>query len=332
MQNNFINKYYILWLKILLVFISFLVVLGGYTRLTDSGLSIMEWQVFKGFFPPLSLDQWQRLFNLYQQIPQFKNSNSFMDITSFKQIFWLEYFHRLVARMLGLIIIIPALYFIKFFFKEKRTFLIAIIILLLFQGFLGWFMVQSGFFQQVSVSHFRLAIHLFFAFLLFSIILQEYFSETKKIIRQKSTITIANLQKIFFILVVMQIIYGAFVAGQDAGLIYNQFPFMGDKIYPEEFLLASLKEKFLYDQASLQFLHRIFATILLLLISIIFMLEKKAKIKNIQTKIIFFLIIFQYLLGIATILTVVNTHIAVFHQFIALWIFGFAYCWAVKSY
>ena len=217
--NPKINNQLSIWLIIMFWTISMMIVVGGLTRLTDSGLSITKWQLFSGFLPPLNQSDWISYFNLYKQIPEFKLQNYNMNLEEFKIIFWWEWAHRFLGRLIGLIFLIPLIYFsfkIKF---SKLLSLYLIFFLICFQGFIGWYMVSSGLIDRVDVSHFRLSLHLSVAFIILSLILWNYL---------KINININILDKLnpiipflFLVLVFIQIIIGAFVSGMDAGKIYN---------------------------------------------------------------------------------------------------------------
>ena len=163
------------WLLIMFILISAMIVVGGLTRLTDSGLSITEWEFFKGFFPPINNDSWIAYFEAYKQIPEFKIQNYSMTLNEFKVIFWWEWAHRFFGRVIGLAFLIPLIFFsIKLGFKKLYNFYF-IFFLICFQGLLGWYMVQSGLVNNIDVSHFRLSVHLLFAFIILSLIYWNYF-------------------------------------------------------------------------------------------------------------------------------------------------------------
>ena len=340
MNKFFLSKsdlVYRYWLVTCMIFIAIIVVLGGYTRLTDSGLSITEWNLITGILPPLNNSEWELLFFKYRQIPQFELVSFTMDLEGFKEIFWLEYIHRLVARILGVIIIIPALFFF-FCFHKHKLFLIKVMLLVILQGCLGWFMVTSGLKDNVTVSHFRLAIHLILAFILFAIFTNHLFMMFYK----QKLFNKPNQNKLFiflirgiFILISVQVIYGAFVAGLDAGMIYNDFPLMGNSIYPPELFLVSISEMLLYNAATVQFIHRVLAYIICIF-SVILLLHVSVsnyhKIARIMIFFLIFLIFIQAILGIITILTIVNANFAVMHQFCGLILFAtiFTLCKRVK--
>ena len=160
------NKLYISWLITLISLIILMIIVGGLTRLTDSGLSITQWQLFSGFLPPLNNEDWIYYFNLYKQIPEYKLQNFAMTMNEFKIIFWWEWIHRFLGRIIGIATLIPLIYF-SFIFKIKDLINLYIIFFLIcLQGFIGWYMVSSGLVDRVDVSHYRLSIHLFVAFLI----------------------------------------------------------------------------------------------------------------------------------------------------------------------
>ncbi len=175
-ENKQIKNYLVFWLASMYWIISTMIIIGGLTRLTDSGLSITEWQLFSGFLPPLTESDWKNYFNLYKEIPEFKLHNYSMTLQEFKVIFWWEWIHRFLGRLLGISYMIPLFIFsFKIGFKKLMS-LYLIFFLICFQGFIGWYMVSSGLIDRVDVSHFRLSIHLIIAFLILSLILWNYFN------------------------------------------------------------------------------------------------------------------------------------------------------------
>ena len=178
--NTNIKNQLSLWLISMFWVISIMIVVGGLTRLTDSGLSITKWELFSGFLPPLNQSDWIIYFNLYQEIPEFKLQNFNMSIEEFKIIFWWEWIHRFLGRIIGLGFLIPLIYFS---FKIKISNLLNfyfIFLLICFQGFIGWYMVSSGLVDRIDVSHFRLSVHLLIAFLILSLIFWNYLKIRKK--------------------------------------------------------------------------------------------------------------------------------------------------------
>ena len=170
-ENKLVKKYISLWLIIMFLLVAIIIIVGGLTRLTDSGLSITEWQLFSGIFPPINDDDWTKYFNLYKKIPEFEIQNYSMTLSEFKVIFWWEYIHRILGRLIGISFILPLLYFThKVGFKNLIN-LYLIFLLICIQGFIGWFMVSSGLVDRVDVSHFRLSVHLLLAYIILSLIL-----------------------------------------------------------------------------------------------------------------------------------------------------------------
>ena len=216
-ENKLIKYQISSWLLFMFFLTAIMIIVGGLTRLTDSGLSITEWELFSGFFPPMSEQDWINYFDLYKTIPEFKLQNFSMTINEFKVIFWWEWIHRFLGRLIGLSFLIPLIYFT---FKVKfRSLLIFYIIffLICFQGFIGWYMVSSGLVNRVDVSHFRLSIHLSIAFIILSLIFWSYL-KLKINSNQQSQIN-PFIPLFFLILIFLQIIIGAFVSGMDAGKI-----------------------------------------------------------------------------------------------------------------
>ena len=181
--NKNYEKIFISWIITLILMIALIIVVGGLTRLTDSGLSITQWQLFSGVFPPFSESEWNYYFALYQKIPEFKLQNYSMTMNEFKVIFWWEWAHRFLGRIIGLSILLPLIFFSFKINKKKLISLYLIFILVCFQGFIGWYMVASGLIERVDVSHYRLSAHLFMAFLILSCLIWYYLNLKKKRIK-----------------------------------------------------------------------------------------------------------------------------------------------------
>ena len=236
-ENNHLNNQLKLWMLSLLVLVSLIILVGGLTRLTDSGLSITTWELFVGFFPPFSNEKWLEYFSLYKAIPEYSQQNYNMTLDEFKVIFWWEWGHRQLGRIIGLAVLLPMIYFsIKqgiWIIKKYGL----IFLLVCFQGFLGWYMVSSGLVERIDVSHYRLAIHLLTAFIILSIVYWQFLK-----LSSSANQTISNdlfIVKIFLFLLFLQLIIGAFVSGMDAGKIYNTWPLMGVNYFPDD---SSFKE------------------------------------------------------------------------------------------
>jgi cytochrome c oxidase assembly protein subunit 15 len=297
------------WLYTCALMILLMISIGGLTRLSDAGLSIVEWKPVTGFIPPLSQLDWDAEFIKYQTSPEYKLINSRMSLPEFKQIFWLEFIHRLAARLTGLVLCAPLLFFYlsgRLQFRENKSYLL-IPILLFAQGFMGWYMVKSGLKIDPHVSHFRLAAHLMLAVALYSFVVWKICSPRAQTMGPQETHKIlAGLRPrkaIVLALIYLQIFLGALVAGLDAGLIYNTFPLMGSQWIPAELYNS---HAILSDPACVQFLHRFLAYIVAILCLILGFGEK-----NIW---IILAILFQVATGIITLLYNVPIVVALLHQ------------------
>jgi len=309
--NNQISK----WLISMFWIISVMIVVGGLTRLTDSGLSITRWQLFSGFLPPFNNSEWNMYFDLYKEIPEFKLQNYDMSMHEFKVIFWWEWAHRFMGRLIGIAYLIPLIYFT---FKIKFIKLISlyfIFTLICFQGFIGWYMVSSGLIDRVDVSHFRLSIHLLMAFFILSLIFWNYLKINVKNNFQNNINIIFPIS--FLFLVFLQISIGAFVSGMDAGKIYNSWPLMGNSIFPDDNSISNLFRLSAFSDPSLvQFIHRKLAYLIglfyLFLLFYIYRNKKTHLYKSVN--ILGFFIILQIVLGIFTLLYGAQILIASMHQ------------------
>ena len=260
-SNSKINNLLSIWLSVMFWIVAIMIIVGGLTRLTDSGLSITEWQLFSGFLPPLNQNDWIMYFNLYKKIPEFELQNYNMSLNEFKVIFWWEWAHRFLGRLIGIGFLIPLIYFSTKIKISKLLNLYLIFFLICFQGFIGWYMVSSGLVDRVDVSHFRLSTHLLIAFLILSLIYWNYLKINKD--NNISDKIGLKLPLSFLILVFTQIAFGAFVSGMDAGKIYNSWPFMGDTYFPNDNNLSNLlKISALSDPSLVQFIHRNLAYII----------------------------------------------------------------------
>jgi len=304
-----------LWLISMFWIISVMIIVGGLTRLTDSGLSITEWELFSGFFPPLNDDEWLIYFNLYKKIPEFQLQNFDMNMQEFKIIFWWEWAHRFLGRLIGIGFLLPLIYFsFKLDFSKLLNFYL-IFFLICFQGFIGWYMVSSGLVERVDVSHFRLSIHLLIAFLILSLIFWNYLKI--KIDNKISNKLNPIIPFSFLFLVFIQIGIGAFVSGMDAGKIYNSWPLMGTSFFPNDNNIDDLFKISVFSEPSLvQFIHRNLAYIIGIFYFFIFLKVYKNKIHELyrSVNILGFFIILQIILGILTIIYGAQIYIASMHQ------------------
>ncbi len=312
-----INKLFLNWLIISLTMVFFIIMIGGLTRLTDSGLSITKWELFKGIIPPLDNASWEYYFEQYKEIPQYKLLNFDMSINEFKIIFYWEYFHRILARIIGLFFLIPLIFFI--FSKKINTQYLKIcsiiFLLILIQGVIGWFMVKSGLINDVTVSHYRLSIHLSTAFLIISSIFWLILNFKSKVYKSFFKFSYHNTPFIFLILLIyFQIILGAFVSGLDAGKVYQTWPMMGENYFPNDLIKINFFE---FDNHSLvQFYHRNLAYFLIFYILILsfFIFRKKQSYLYYPLLILLFIMILQITLGIYTLLSGLNIYLASAHQ------------------
>ncbi len=314
-ENQKIKKQLSFWLICMFFIIAIMIVVGGLTRLTDSGLSITKWQLFSGLIPPLSDNDWKLYFNLYKEIPEFKLQNYNMNLQEFKVIFWWEWVHRFLGRLIGISFLVPLVYF-SFKIKISKLYSFYLIFFLIcFQGFIGWYMVSSGLVDRVDVSHFRLSIHLLLAFVILSLILWNYLKINKeKLINNKIG---SLLPFLFLILVFLQIVIGAFVSGMDAGKIYNSWPLMGNTFFPDDNNFFDLfKISALSDPSLVQFIHRNLAYIIgIFYLYIFFKIYKDKKYELYKSvNIVGFFIILQIILGIFTIINGAQIYIASMHQ------------------
>ncbi len=314
--NNKYRPYISKWMLLMFILVSIMILVGGLTRLTDSGLSITEWEFFKGFFPPMNDATWFNYFNEYKKIPEYKLQNSNMSMSEFKIIFWWEWAHRFFGRVIGLLFLLPLIFFsIKIGFKKLLNFHL-IFILICFQGFLGWYMVKSGLVNRVDVSHYRLSIHLFFAFIILSLIFWNYLSLNNFYVKKQ---IIKNyLPEVFLILVFIQIVVGAFVSGMDAGKIYNSWPLMGNTYFPDDSKFINLFDLSVFNDPSLvQFIHRNLAYLILGIYFLLLNLVRRNKIDKLfkSINVLGIIIFFQVILGILTVLYGADIYIASLHQF-----------------
>ena len=304
-----------LWLTFMFWLISLMIVVGGLTRLTDSGLSITKWQLFSGIFPPLNNSEWIEYFNLYKQIPEFKLQNYDMTMNEFKVIFWWEWIHRFLGRLIGITFLIPLIYFTYRTSFKKMFNLYLIFFLICFQGFIGWYMVSSGLVDRVDVSHYRLAVHLMIAFIILSLILWNYF-DLKNLNLPEKNINF-NLSLFLLFAIYAQISIGAFVSGMDAGTIYNTWPMMGSNYFPDDNNISNLFDLSAFNDPSLvQFLHRNLAYLIIVLYIYILFKIHRNNLKRLYGPIhlIGLFLIIQVILGIFTLLNGAQIYLASMHQ------------------
>jgi heme a synthase len=331
------RHYLIFCLGLVLIMVS----LGGVTRLTGSGLSITEWKLVHGTLPPLSLAEWQLEFAAYKSSPEYIKKNSHMQLEDFKGIFWLEYLHRVLGRIIGLTFLLPAIYYlirrnIPPQFIRRNFVLVGLVGA---QGLMGWLMVKSGLVENPHVSHYRLAAHLSLATLIASVI----FITIKQIAIFNSnphgstsgdalvspvppqgwSNKTLKLPLIILALIIVQIIYGAFVAGLKAGYIYNEYPLMSGSFFPPESWQNNSLSNLLENHATVQFIHRWFGAFVLLAIIYQYLKSISASVRNKISKnnpalLVLIIASLQFSIGIATLVSNVQITLATLHQFIAI--------------
>ena len=320
LNKNQNNKFISLWLLLITLLVALIIIVGGLTRLTDSGLSITKWDLFTGIFPPMSLNDWEKSFLLYKKIPEYILINPSMTLEQFKTIYWWEYVHRLLGRVVGLLFILPLIYltFKKKLSKKNIFSFYFILILILFQGFIGWYMVKSGLSEKTDVSHYRLSLHLTLAFLIFILLLWNYLKYTNREDLNSYKKLPFYLPKIFISIIVLQTTLGAFVSGLDAGQVYQSWPLMNKSYFPDDSNLKDLFSLSLFDSPSLvQFVHRNIAYLIVLIFFIITTITFKNKDFSYMRKtilLVFVSLVIQIVLGILTVLSGAQIVLASMHQ------------------
>ena len=303
-----------------------MVVLGGFTRLTGSGLSMANWRPLMGWMPPFSDADWQRMFDLYKATPEFLKVNSHMDVDAFKSIFWLEYLHRLLGRTIGIVFLLPFVFFFaKGYIKaNERLKYLLMFILGGLQGVLGWYMVKSGLVDNPHVSQYRLTAHLFAAFLIYAYM---FWVAMSLLFPTTGTTRHPWYRKSLALTVLtsITIISGGFVAGLKAGKIYNTFPMMGDYwVPPGAMALEPFWRNFFDNMATVQFDHRILAITTLVTV-IIFWTKTRQAVLPARTRpavnALLHTVLLQVALGITTLLLSVPVLLGVLHQGVAMLLF-----------
>ena len=329
-----------IWLFACAIMIFVMVVLGGVTRLTHSGLSMVEWKPATGFLPPMTELVWQETFEKYQQYPEFKIKNPDMDLAGFKSIFWLEFIHRVWGRSIGIVFFVPFMFFLlkKKLDRKLIPKLITMFILGGLQGVLGWFMVKSGLSDRPDVSQYRLTAHLIFAFFLYGWILWTALGllfPKPHTFRNQSIHAYKGILSALTFLLVIAIISGGFVAGTDAGFIYNTFPLMGETLIPKDlFAFDPLIKNFFENVVTIQFTHRVL-TMLIFVFVIGFWFKTLNQQLPDRTQIalhcLLAAVILQVTLGITTLLFVVPVPLGASHQAGALVLLT-AMLWAIHEF
>lgn len=326
-ERNSQDRAVAFWLLLCCGLVFSMVVLGGFTRLTGSGLSMVDWRPLVGVLPPMSDVEWQRVFELYQQSPEFQKVNSHMGVSEFKSIFWLEYLHRLLGRTIGIVFLAPFLFFVIKGYIQKSEWLKYLLMFILggMQGLLGWYMVKSGLVDVPHVSQYRLTAHLVAAFLIYAYMLwvamSLLFPATPGAAAHpwyRRTLSLAVLTSV-------TIVSGGFVAGLKAGKIYNTFPKMGDDWLPPGLMALDPFWRNLFDNtATVQFDHRWLATVTFIAIVAYWFKARKADLPKRARPAVNALLhtsALQVVLGISTLLMAVPVVLGAAHQAVAMLLF-----------
>ena len=327
------NRPLAIWLSICCGMIFVMVVLGGVTRLTHSGLSMVEWKPVTGLLPPLGEEEWLNIFDKYQEFPEYWETNKGMDLEEFKGIFWLEYIHRLWGRAIGAVFLLPFVCFlVKGWIGRKLGFHLAGIFLLGgLQGLLGWYMVQSGLVDRPDVSHYRLAAHLVAAFAIYGYIFWITLKLLFPVPGGPSSPAAAGLKRLATLIVVIifvTVLSGALMAGLGAGMAYNTFPLMEDRLVPEGiFDMSPWSLNFFENVATVQFDHRVLAIVTFITVLFLWLRRHHSALSGRAVRAIHALaimVLFQVVLGISTLLLFVPVSLAAIHQAGALVLFTLA--------
>jgi cytochrome c oxidase assembly protein subunit 15 len=310
-------------------------IVGGITRLTHSGLSIVDWKPLMGVIPPLSDAEWQASFDLYRQFPEYQSWRRGMTLGEYKFIFFWEYLHRLLARTIGLVFLVPFVVFMVRGWFTKPLLKRALLLFALgaMQGVMGWLMVKSGLVDRPSVSHYRLAAHLSLAFLIFggAVWLARDLAPRAAALDAASRRLMARGLTVVGIVLAVQIVWGAFVAGLRAGAFYPTFPLMGGRLVPEDFgRLDPVVSNLVANPVAVQWLHRVIGTVLLLL-AIALYVRVRGRVSDPASRrwsaALALMVLTQYGLGIATLLLLVPVSLGVIHQGFAMVLFGVWLTW-----
>jgi len=319
--TNF-NRNILIWLITLTLMVFAIIIVGGLTRLTNSGLSMVNWRPILGIMPPLNVNDWNEVFNLYKTSPEYMYVNQTISLNEFKYIFWWEWGHRVLARLIGLVFFFPFIYFI---FKKYLNFkliirLTIILIFGFFQALVGWWMVKSGLSEDPYVSAYRLTFHLMNALIIFVLLLwttmDYYYNDFIKIFK-RTDFNGYNIL-ISLILILLTIITGGFMAGTDSGQSFNTYPLMAGEIFPDDYFLEDLGILNLFENTvAINFNHRWLATFTFLYVFVFFtyiILTKNPALSRLLALIVLFLLSIQFFLGIITLLSNVNINYASLHQ------------------
>lgn len=320
------NKSVIYWLLSGCILLFIMVMVGGITRLTNSGLSMTDWHLVTDTFPPTTEEAWDEAFEEYKKFPEYQKINIHYDFTmdDYKFIYFWEWFHRFLGRIIGIVFILPFTYFLITKKLDASTMKKCIVLLFMggFQGFLGWFMVKSGLVDNPDVSHYRLALHLTFAFITFAytlwVALDLIFPNRNEIVAP-----LRKWARISLVFLIIQIVYGGFVAGMNAGMIHNHWPLMSEgKIIHETVWTEqpTLFKNLTEGKSGVQFVHRTLAYVVVGIMLFLYFKSRKYNLNNLQQKAVTTLVLFvglQFLLGIFTLIYQVPLWLGLAHQMMA---------------
>ncbi len=328
------------WLLACCALVFVMVVIGGVTRLTHSGLSITEWQPIVGALPPLSDDAWREAFGRYQQTPEYSQVNRGMTLAEFKPIFWMEWLHRFLGRMIGLAFLVPFLWFLlrRRFDASLALKLAGIFVLGGLQGSMGWYMVKSGLVDDPRVSQYRLVAHLALALLIYGLMLWTVLDLlAPRVAVPAAEPSVRKLQRFsiwLLVLVFVTLLSGGFVAGIRAGFAYNTFPLMNSHVVPPEiFTLDPWWMNFFSNMATVQFDHRLLASLLALLVFWFWLRARRVQMPGrarLASRALLGALVLQFTLGVVTLLLVVPIPLAAAHQANAVALFSCA-IWLVHE-
>lgn len=325
-----------LWLVSLMSIILLMIIVGGLTRLTESGLSMVDWRLFMGTIPPLSHGDWLKVFEDYKQYPEYQIKNINMTLSEFKYIFWWEYGHRVLGRLIGIIFIIPFIYFaLKKYFSNEELYSYSFLLFLGgAQGIIGWWMVKSGLDVNPYVSHLRLAVHLIIAQIILSLIAYLFLKRLDIGIYKNNFSSHRTFFIFFNIIIFFTVVYGAFMAGLDAGKSFNTWPKMGDNYIPENLIFIEDRLFGFFDNSVfIHFFHRALAYLSFL--TILYMCFKhfkgiENKYQKIHFLIVLFLVLIQLFIGVFVVLSNVQVSLGSIHQIIGTLLFVSATCYSLQ--
>ncbi|HEV2531556.1 COX15/CtaA family protein [Phenylobacterium sp.] len=326
------------WLFAVAALVTAMVVVGGATRLTGSGLSITEWKPIKGVIPPLNLAEWQAEFARYRQIPQYQQLNRGMSLGQFQSIYWWEWSHRLLGRLLGVAFLVPFVWFaVRREINRRMAWRLAILFVLGgLQGAVGWWMVASGLEGRLYVAPERLMIHLGLAFALLGALVWTAMDAWAGWARQTLPSPWGGRALGLVGLIYVQVLLGALVAGNHAGLVYNDWPLMGGRLFPADYAAQGLWATLAHSQGAVQLHHRLMAYLVLMVALAFAWTASRATYLARESKtlggVLAAAVVIQALLGIATLMTAVPPALGMVHQLMAAIVFSLAvaFAWRVR--